>query len=662
MSRFGESIRQFGGVILSSAIILMVFAGLAVILDIPGTGGTEANEAPDMLSTDTVISASTGSTASGALEDLFTTIDLMDSTVTELQSEMEKGNLTSVQLTQMYADRIEAYDRELDLNSVIAINPDAFSEALEMDLERSGGLVRGPLHGIPVIVKANIDIKGMATSAGAKALEDMISDKDAFIVRKLKDAGAVILGQANMSEFAYATASSRSTLGGNVHNAYDTSRTPAGSSGGTAVAVTCNFAALGVGTDTGGSIRNPSSFANIYGMRPSKGLISVSGILPLKAFKDTAGPMARTAEDMAILLEAMAGTDPDDDYTVEANADWMAGDGYTDDLSKNGLVGTKIGYLSYSFGTEYSSPNEKVMPMLETAIANLEGAGAEIVDISDILTTGMIEELTSDINTDTFEYDVNKYLNEKGEAAKYKTVRDMLYSNADGTINMYLGNLTADYYELAGSFEDTPDPYTADVGGYKRTPCWEKALESRLKISKIMEENGIDAVMYLNFFDVAQTEDAYVEDDYNYANYDIAFSSKLGLPEISLPMGLSDTAGSAESAMPLGLSVFSAYGRDDKLIGIAYAYEKQAGETIRKMPDITPPLEDERLNAFLTGLTGEARELISKHGEDFGESADPLIAACEKAETVDLKDPYAVYDAAKELAEIYDTAVLETGE
>ena len=177
-----------------------------------------------------------------------------------------------------------------------------------------------------------------------------------------------------------------------------------------------------------------------------------------------------------------------------------------------------------------------------------------------------------------------------------------------------------------------------------------------------MEENGIDAVMYLNFFDVAQTEDAYVEDDYNYANYDIAFSAKLGLPEISLPMGFSDTAGSAESAMPLGLSVFSAYGRDDKLIGIAYAYEKQAGETIRKMPDITPPLEDERLNAFLTGLTGEARELISEHGEDFGESAAPLIAACEKAETVDLKDPYAVYDAAKELAEIYDTAVKETGE
>ena len=176
MSRFGESIRQFGGVILSSAIILMVFAGLAVILDIPGTGGTEANEAPDMLSTDTVISDNTGSTASGALEDLLTTLDLMDSTVTELQSEMEKGNLTSAQLTQMYADRIEAYDRELDLNSVIAINPDAFSEALEMDLERSGGLVRGPLHGIPVIVKANIDIKGMATSAGAKALEDMISD------------------------------------------------------------------------------------------------------------------------------------------------------------------------------------------------------------------------------------------------------------------------------------------------------------------------------------------------------------------------------------------------------------------------------------------------------------------------------------------------------
>ncbi|MBE6026516.1 MAG: hypothetical protein E7229_06360 [Clostridiales bacterium] len=229
------------------------------------------------------------------------------------------------------------------------MNPEALEEARKLDREREEGNVRGPLHGIPVVVKANIDVQGMATTAGARILEDMIAPEDSFVVSQLKDAGAVILGQANMSEFAYATASSRSTLGGYVHNAYDTTKTPAGSSGGSAVAVTCNFAAAGVGTDTGGSIRNPSSFGNIYGMRPSKGLVSVSGILPLKAYKDTAGPMARTAEDMAIMLEAMAGTDQNDDYTLEVDADALAAGDYAAGLSADGLKGAKIGYLSYSF-------------------------------------------------------------------------------------------------------------------------------------------------------------------------------------------------------------------------------------------------------------------------------------------------------------------------
>ncbi len=662
MRNIKENLKQTGGFFISLITLLAVFAGIVAFGDLSGSSANAAGSQREETAVDISWTGMGENTESQALEDLFTTIDLMDATVADLQEEMEAGHVTSVQLVQMYIDRIEAYDKELDLNSVIALNPEAFSDALELDLERSGGLVRGPLHGIPVIVKANIDVKGMATSAGAKILEDMIAEEDSYVVQRLRDAGAVILGQANMSEFAYATASSRSTLGGYVHNAYDTSRTPAGSSGGTAVAVTCNFTALGIGTDTGGSIRNPSSFANIYGMRPSKGLVSTSGILPLKKYKDTAGPMTRTAEDMAVLLEVMAGTDPEDDFTIEANADWIVRHGYTDDLSEKGLAGTKIGYLSYSFGTEYSSPNERIRAMLDAAVANLEGAGAEVVDISDIMTTGMIEELTADIYTDTFEYDVNKYLYEKGEAAKYKTVRDMLYANTDGTLHMYLGNLTADYYELAGSFEDTPDPYTADVGGYKRTPCWEKALEGRLIISKLMKDNGIDAIMYLNFFNIAQTEDAYVEDDYNYANYDIAFSAKLGLPEISLPMGFSDPADSEESAMPLGLSMFSAYGRDDKLIGIAYAYEKQAGDSIRRMPDITPPLEDDALNEFLSELILKVRSLGSEYRFAMGEKIQPVLDACERAEETDMSDPYAVYAAARELAEEYDRAAALIGE
>ena len=660
MRNINENLKQMGGFFISLITLLAVFAGCIAFTDVFSVGSAADGEKRG--STPAVVLDEAGErTASQKLEDLFTTIDLMDATVSDLEKEMEAGHVTSVQLTQMYIDRIEAYDKELGLNSVIAINPEAFNEALEMDIERSGGLVRGPLHGIPVIVKANIDVKGMATSAGAKILEDMIAPEDSYVVRQLKDAGAVILGQANMSEFAYATASSRSTLGGFVHNAYDTTRTTAGSSGGTAVAVTCNFATLGVGTDTGGSIRNPSSFANIYGMRPSKGLVSTAGILPLKNYKDTAGPMTRTAEDMALLLEVMAGTDAGDDYTLEANADWIVGDGYMDDISDSGLKGVRIGYLSYSFNTEYSSPDEKVRAMLDRAIACLEEAGAEVVDISDILTTEEIESLTGDLGTETFEYDLNKYLHEKGDAAKYKTVRDLLYSNYDGTMHMYLANLTADYYDLAGSFEETYDPYTETVGQFKRTPCWAKALEGRLQVSKIMEDNDIDAVMYLNFFDIATQEEAYVEDDYNYANYDIAFSAKLGLTEISLPMGFSDAADDNEAEMPLGLSLFSGYGRDVKLLDIAYAYERQAGDSIRRMPEITPPLADTALNGFLLDLIAEARSLGSEYRVAMGEIIQPVLDACDRSEKTDMSDPYAVYAAAGELAEEYDRAVQLTG-
>ncbi len=583
-----------------------------------------------------------------ALEDFFTTVDLMDATISELQDAMESGSLTSERLTQMYIDRIEAYDKTLDLNSILWINPEALEEAAELDREREEGNVRGPLHGIPVVVKANIDVQGMATTAGARILEDMIAPEDSFVVSQLKNAGAVILGHANMSEFAYATASSRSTLGGNVHNAYDTTKTPAGSSGGSAVAVTCNFAAAGVGTDTGGSIRNPSSFGNIYGMRPSKGLVSVSGILPLKAYKDTAGPMARTAEDMAIMLGAMAGTDQNDDYTLEVDADTMAAGDYAAGLSAGGLNGVKIGYLAYSF--EYSSkPGQEVQQLLDNTIARLEEAGAEIVDLSGILTTGMIDSITAGIYTDTFEYDVNKYLDEKGDAATYKTVSEMLTYNPGGTMHMYLSNLTADYYSLADSFETTPDPYTRTVGTYKRIMDWQRALNGRAKVTQILQDNGIDAVMYLSFFDTAAKDDSYVEDDPNYAGYDISFGPKLGLPEISLPMGFSD------SGLPLGLSLFSGFGQEQKLINIAYAYEQQAGDEIRRIPDNMPPLADEGLNQFVADMIEKANELSnSRFDPAFGRLVQEMLTACDKAGAADQSDPYAMYEAAEEIAESYD--------
>ncbi|MCR5653128.1 MAG: hypothetical protein K6F88_04935 [Ruminococcus sp.] len=607
-------------------------------------------------------------TASEALDKLFTTIDLMDATVTELQAEMKAGNVTSEQLTQMYIDRIKAYDAKLKLNSIICLNPNALKDAKKLDSERGKGKVRGKLHGIPIVVKANYDVAGMATSAGANVLAGMIAKEDSYAVKKLRDAGAVILAQANMSEFAYSSTSSRSTLGGFVHNAYDTSKTPAGSSGGSAVAVTCSFAAAGIGTDTGGSIRNPSSFANLYGIRPSKGLTSASGILPLATYKDTSGPLARTAEDMAVMLETMAGTDEKDDYTVEADANKLLGDGYTKHLSENALKGMRIGYLksSLSFaamkGNEYvyASPNDKIDEMLNRTLANFTKAGAELVDISKYLSDDKIDSISKGISTETFEYDINKYLSKKGESAKYKTLKELMESGRDNTTNMYLNWVASDYDSFADSFKNTKNPYTYKEGSYQRIPAWDRVKDGRAEISKILKAHKIDAVMYLNYFNVAAKEDFTVDSSaYNPAEYDMVFGPKFGLPEISLPMGFSDTDSNYKSEMPLGLSVFSDFGQEKTLMNIAYAYEKQAGEIIRRTPENTPALEDTRLNTFLSCLI----DLV--YSVDYSKYLNPkpegkvriMMSACEKAEKVDLKDPYATYEAAQKLAEAYDRVI-----
>ena len=207
------------------------------------------------------------------LENMFTTIDLMDATISELTQAMEKGQVTSKELVEMYIDRINAYDKQLELNSIISINPDAVAQAEELDKERAKGNIKGKLHGIPIIVKDNYDVGGLPTTAGCKALMNSIAPDDAFVVKKLKDAGAIILAKANMSEFASSGRNSRSTIGGAVHNPYDTTRTPAGSSGGTGVAITSNFAAAGLGTDTGSSVRAPSTMNNLFGLRVSLGCL-----------------------------------------------------------------------------------------------------------------------------------------------------------------------------------------------------------------------------------------------------------------------------------------------------------------------------------------------------------------------------------------------------
>jgi Asp-tRNA(Asn)/Glu-tRNA(Gln) amidotransferase A subunit family amidase len=595
------------------------------------------------------------------LEDIFTTLDLMDATVSELTEEMEKGNLTAVQLVQMYIDRIKKYDESLNLNSIISINPNALKEAEELDKERQAGNIKGKLHGIPVIVKDNYDVAGMATTAGSISLSESIANDDSYAVKQLKDAGAVILAKANMSEFALSGGNSNSTLGGTVHNAYDTSRTSAGSSGGTAVAITCNFATIGLGTDTGVSIRRPSSFANIFGLRPSKGLTSIDGVVPCSAERDVTGPMCRTAEDLAILLEVMAGTDTADSFTVEADADKLKGSGYTDTLSTDGLKGKKIGYLSNSFGYNVAKDDtsagsktvamsKEITAMVRKTRANLAKAGAKFVDISDLIPESMIAALATGTWVDTFEYDMNTYLSQLGSSSPVKTVKNILETGYG------IGHTNITVWNAADSLETTKNPYTEN--GNTRTTAWANMTAFREQISKILEDNGIDAVMYVGENDIPDKQDT---SDYwnesNRAYYMSGIAPVTGLPDVTIPMGMSSESDDS-SSMPLGMSLFTSYGNDKTLMEIAYAYEQQCGDSIREMPENTPALEDKNVEAFLEDLMEKVYDIDYDNYTVYPKGKVNLMyAKYEAAAKVNYKDVSATYDAAYALAKAYDAVM-----
>ena len=308
-----------------------------------------------------------------------------------LQALMEQGDLTSEELTRFYLDRIDAVDRAgPTLNSIIEVNPDAITISAALDAERQESGPRGPMHGIPVVLKANIDTAdGMETTAGSLAMKGHRPPADAFIVEMLREAGAVILGKANLSEWANfrsnSSSSGWSSIGGQTQNPYGVLRNPCGSSSGSAVAVAASLTSVAVGTETNGSIVCPSSVNGIVGIKPTLGLVSRSGIIPIAHSQDTAGPMARTVKDAAILLTAMVGADP---------ADPLAGTfpatvpDYAENLAKDALKGARIGVYRSHAG---AGTDDRVEAIVTATIATLKSLGAEIVDPIELDTEGMSE-------------------------------------------------------------------------------------------------------------------------------------------------------------------------------------------------------------------------------------------------------------------------------
>ncbi|MBA2301499.1 MAG: amidase, partial [Acidobacteria bacterium] len=350
-------------------------------------------------------------------------------TVAQLQDAMASGRVTSRRLVDLYSKRIEEIDRRGPaLRSVIEMNPDAVAIAEAMDAERKAGRLRGPLHGIPVVIKDNIDTADrMMTTAGSLALEGSSAPRDAFIVERLRGAGAVILAKANLSEWANfrstRSTSGWSARGGQVRNPYVLDRNPCGSSSGTGVAVAANLAAIGVGTETDGSIVCPASANGIVGIKPTVGLVSRSGIIPISTTQDTAGPMARTVADAAALLTVLSGADPRDPATARSAGRNTA---YVKALDAGALRGARIGvprrrYFGYS---------PKADRLIEEAIGVMRAQGAIIVDPADIATASQLDDCEFDILLFEFKDGLNSYLASRGPAAKVTSLAELIAFNS----------------------------------------------------------------------------------------------------------------------------------------------------------------------------------------------------------------------------------------
>lgn len=474
--------------------------------------------------------------------------------INRVQEGYKNGDFTIKELVQAYLDRIEAIDKNgPTINSIIQINPDALEIAEALDKEMKSGKIRGPMHGIPVILKDNIDTHDkMATTAGSKALMNSHPLQDSYIAKKLREAGAVIIGKANLSEWANfrgeLSTSGWSGLGGQTRNPYDLSRNPCGSSSGSAVAVSANLTMIAIGTETNGSIVCPSHQNGIVGIKPTVGLLSRSGIIPISFTQDTPGPMARTVRDAAICLGAMVGIDPADSKTAPSEGKYYTD--YTQFLKKDGLKGKRIGLFTEPMGVNY-----KVDSLMNTAVKYLESQGAEVIKINEI-SSGQAENASFEIMLYEYKDGLNKYFASLGPNAPIKNIEDLISFNLSDTTELIYFNQK--YLEMARDKGDL------------NSPEYKAALATMMKgtreegIDKVMNENKLDAI-------IAPTgSPAWKTDLINGDSFQLGSSSpaaQSGYPNITVPMGFVE-------GLPVGISFFGRQWSEPLLIEIAYSYEQ----------------------------------------------------------------------------------------
>jgi amidase len=496
--------------------------------------------------------------------------ELEEATVADLQAAMASGRLTSKAITEKYLQRIEALNRRgPDLRHIIETNPEAQKIAEQLDEERRAKGVRGPLHGVPVLVKDNIDTADrMTTTAGSLALEGHVAAQDAFLVARLRSAGAVILGKANLSEWSnfrsHRTSSGWSARGGQAKNPYALDRNPSGSSSGSAGAVSANLCPIAVGTETNGSIVSPSSCCGVVGIKPTVGLISRSGIIPISSSQDTAGPIARTVADAATLLGALTGVDPNDNATKAS--DGQAETDYTKHLRGNGLKGARIGI----FRADGFHPN--VLAILEKAIATIKSAGATVIDPVEVPTIGKFGDAQSQVLRYEFKATLNAYLGALGLDAKVRCLEDVIAFNEK-------------HRELEMPFFDQEILLQSQKMDGLESPAYQKARDDARKLSR---DEGLHAALDAHELDslVALTNGPAHLTDLIHGDRGTGGTASLcaaaGCPSITVPAG-------NVHGLPVGISFMGRAFAEGKLIQLAYAFEQVA--KARKPPQFLSTLD-----------------------------------------------------------------------
>ena len=502
------------------------------------------------------------SMAAGAQPQNTTRFVLDEATIRSIHAALSSRQITCAQLTRAYLDRIDAYDHKGPaLNAILAVNPRALDTAADMDRLDAAAAARRPLHCIPVVLKDNYDTADMPTTGGSVTLAKSVPLADGFVVKRLREAGAIVLAKANMMELAW-SGTTVSSLGGQTRNPYDLTRTPGGSSGGTGAAIAANFGVLGTGTDTGQSIRSPASANSLVGVRPTRGLVSRAGIMPLSTTQDAAGPITRTVEDAARMLDVIAGYDPNDPITAFSVG--KIPKRYADTLAQNGLKGARIGLLVDFLGQD--PVHQPVNEVVEAATRKMTAMGATIVRV-DIPGLDALTRNLSLINLE-FKPAFNAYLAGLGSRAPVKTL-DEFIARGEFHPSIRSGLLAA---------QKMADPLSS--AEYKQMLLHRNDL--RQAVMTLIAANRLDAVLY------PHQKRLVVPIGEEQVERNGVLSNGTGFPAVTFPGGFSAPTASAPGGVPVGLEVLGPEWSEPVLLKFAYAYQEAVAP--RRPPASTPAL------------------------------------------------------------------------